>query len=180
MLGRQGAGKGTQAQKLAEHLGVPWVSTGEMFRAAAAEGTALGRKVDEIMSSGQLVPDDLTIALVEERLAKPDAAKGVIFDGFPRTRPQAEALDALLGGGGLDVVLNIEVPEDAARNRMVKRAQLEGRADDTPEAIDRRLALYEKQTRPLLDYYRDKVVEVDGLGSIDEVFERVVKAIESQ
>ena len=179
MLGRQGAGKGTQAARLAAHLGVPWVSTGEMFRHAAAEGTELGRKADGFMKSGALVPDEVTIGIVRERLAKPDAARGAILDGFPRTELQAEALDTMLGGGGVDIVLNVEVPEEEARARMLRRAEIEGRADDTPEAIDRRLALYEEQTRPLLAYYGAKVREVDGMGTVDEVFERCLKEIEA-
>lgn len=176
LLGRQGSGKGTQAVRLALHLQIPWVSTGEMFRQAAAEGAELGLLADGFMKEGKLVPDEVTIGIVRERLAKADALNGAILDGFPRTRAQAEALDTMLGGDGVDLVLNIEVPVSVCRERMIKRIEIEGRPDDTPEAIDRRLALYEDQTEPLLDYYGEKVVEIDGLGSIDEVFLRCVKA----
>jgi adenylate kinase len=128
------------------------------------------------MERGELVPDEVTIGIVRERLSEDDAAKGVILDGFPRTQAQAEALDRIRA---IDVVLNIEVPEAAARERMLERARIEARADDTPEAIDRRLALYAEQTAPLLGFYRERVVEVDGIGTVDEVFERCLKALEA-
>ena len=182
VVGRQGAGKGTQASRLSDHLGIPWVSTGEMFRQALTEGTPFGRMAQRYMERGDLVPDDVTIGVVRERLSLPDAEKGAILDGFPRTQTQAGALDRLLEemGDRLDVVLNIEVPEDVGRARMLERARIEGRGDDTPEAIDRRLALYEEQTRPLLDYYGPKVVSVDGVGSIQEVFERCRKEVDAR
>ena len=179
MLGRQGSGKGTQATRLASRLGIPWVSTGEMFRQAAMEGTEFGLMAKRYMEAGELVPDDVTVEVVRERLSKPDAQRGLILDGFPRTRSQAEALDRILGRSGVDLVINIEVPEAEARQRMIERAEIEGRADDTPEAIDRRLALYLEQTRPLLEYYGDIVVTVDGVGIIEEVFERCLKEVEA-
>ncbi len=179
MLGRQGAGKGTQAARISERTGYPWVSTGEMFRQAAAEGTELGLLAQSYMERGELVPDDVTIGLVRERLTKPDAQEGVVFDGFPRTRVQAEALDRMLEGQAIDLVLNVEVPENVCRQRLLARAQIEARADDTPDAIDQRLALYEEQTRPLMAYYGPKVATVDGLGTIEEVFERCIKEIEA-
>jgi adenylate kinase len=155
-----------------------------MFRLAAAEGTPMGLMAKEIMERGDLVPDDVTVGIVRDRLAQPDAKSGVVLDGFPRTKAQAEALDALLGerrghGRGLDLVLNIGVPTEVARARMLERARVEGRADDTEEAIDRRLELYEEMTRPLLEYYGDRVATVDGVGSIDDVFERCIKEIEA-
>ena len=178
MLGRQGAGKGTQAARLARYLSVPWVSTGDMFRDAVTAGSEFGLMAKEYMDRGDLVPDEVTIGVVRERLSQEDAAAGVILDGFPRTRGQAEALDTILGGSGIDLVLNVEVPEDLARERMIQRARTENRGDDNPEAIARRLALYEEQTRPLLEYYGDKVVTIDGVGSMDEVFERCLKEVE--
>jgi adenylate kinase len=133
----------------------------------------------EFIDRGELVPDDLTIEIVRERLSTPDAAKGVVLDGFPRTKAQAEALDTMLGGSGVDLVLNIEVPADVAKARMIERARLEGRTDDVEEAIARRLALYEAQTQPLLEYYSGRVATVDGLGTVDEVFERCLKEAEA-
>ncbi|HSL58586.1 MAG TPA: adenylate kinase [Acidimicrobiales bacterium] len=178
LLGRQGAGKGTQAVRLAERYGALHISTGDMLRAAVAEGTEMGRKAGEIMDRGDLVPDEVMIGIVDERLAKPDAVEhGFLLDGFPRTVAQAQALDALLAPARLDAVVNIDVPLDEVRDRMRSR----GRADDTDEAIERRLALYEEQTSPLIDHYEAEglLVVVDGLGSMDEVFDRLVVAIDA-
>lgn len=177
LLGRQGAGKGTQAVRLAEHYGAPHVSTGDMFRAAVAEETELGLAAKAIMDRGDLVTDDITIGIVRERLAKPDAVEhGFLLDGFPRTVAQAEALEALTADAPLHAVVNIDVPLDEVRERMRQR----GRADDTDEAIDRRLELYERETQPLLAFYeeRDLLLVVDGLGTMDEVFDRLVAAID--
>lgn len=178
LLGRQGAGKGTQAVRLSEHYGAVHISTGDMLRAAVAEGTEMGRKAGEIMDRGDLVPDDVMIGVVDERLAKPDVVEhGFLLDGFPRTVAQAEALDDLLAPGRLDAVVNIDVPLDEVRDRMKQR----GRADDTDEAIERRLSLYEEQTAPLIAHYEaeDLLVVVDGLGTMDEVFDRLVAAIDA-
>ena len=178
LLGRQGAGKGTQAVRLAERYRALHISTGDMLRAAVAEGTEMGRKAGEIMDRGDLVPDEVMIGIVDERLAKPDAVEhGFLLDGFPRTVAQAQALDALLAPARLDAVVNIDVPLDEVRDRMRSR----GRADDTDEAIERRLALYEEQTSPLIDHYEAEglLVVVDGLGSMDEVFDRLVVAIDA-
>lgn len=178
LLGRQGAGKGTQAVRLAEHYGAPHISTGDMLRAAVAEGTEFGRKAKEIMDRGDLVPDDVIVGVVEERLAKDDAREhGFLLDGFPRTVSQAESLAGLVGDGGLDAVVNIDVPLDEVRARMKAR----GRDDDTDEAIDRRLELYESETSPLIAFYerQDLMVQVDGLGTMDEVFSRLVAAIDA-
>jgi len=178
LLGRQGAGKGTQAVRLAERFGALHISTGDMLRAAVAEGTEMGRKAGEIMDRGDLVPDEVMIGIVDERLAKPDAVEqGFLLDGFPRTVAQARALDGLLAPARLDAVVNIDVPLDEVRDRMRSR----GRADDTDEAIERRLALYEEQTAPLIAHYEAEglLVVVDGMGSMDEVFDRLVVAIDA-
>jgi adenylate kinase len=177
ILGRQGSGKGTQCARLVEHYGTNHVSTGDMLRAAVSEGTELGRKAQAVMDAGNLVSDDIMIGIVAERLAKPDVeAGGVILDGFPRTPSQADALEKIVGPDGLDAAVNLDVPVDVVRARMERR----GRVDDSPEAIDRRLELYERETAPLLDWFdrRGLLVRVDGLGSEDEVFDRLVTAIE--
>lgn len=176
VFGRQGAGKGTQCVVLAEHYGAAHISTGDMLRAAVAEGTELGRKAKAIMDDGSLLPDDLILGLVEERLAKPDVvAGGFLLDGFPRTVGQAEAL---LGTTPIDAAVDLDVPEDVVRERMLGR----GRADDTPEAIDTRLALYAAETMPVLEVFegRGLLVSVDGVGSPDEVTRRLVDAIDAQ
>jgi adenylate kinase len=178
LLGRQGAGKGTQAERLSAHYGAPHVSTGDMLRSAVAEDTEVGRKAAEIMNRGDLVPDDVMVGVVEERLAKDDARNGgFLLDGFPRTVAQAEALAGLVEPEGLHAVVNIDVPLDEVRARMKAR----GRDDDTDEAIDRRLELYERETSPLIEFYtdRDLMVHVDGLGTMDQVFDRLVAAIDA-
>ncbi len=177
IFGRQGAGKGTQCDRIVEHYGVIHLSTGDMFRKAVADETELGKKVEPIMSSGDLVPDDLTIGIVRERLAEPDVeSKGFVLDGFPRTPNQAEALVEMLGEDSLTTVINLEVPLDEVKARMKAR----GRGDDTDEGIDKRLALYESETVPTINWFADRnmVVEVDGLGTEDEVAERVFAAID--
>lgn len=174
ILGRQGSGKGTQCAKLVDHYGIPHISTGDMLREAVAEGTEFGLQAKAIMDRGDLVSDDVIVGVVEERLAKPDAAAGYLLDGFPRTVGQAEALAAIAPP---TVVVNIDVPEELVLERMLLR----GRADDTEEAIRRRLDLYEEQTAPLVAYYDGLaiLVTVDGVGEIDEVFARVTKAIDA-
>ena len=178
ILGRQGSGKGTQSERLVDAFGCVHLSTGDVLRAAAAAGTELGRQAKAIMDSGGLVGDDIMNAIVRERLAGDDIiSRGVLLDGFPRTTEQAEALEAVLEDleQRLDVVLNIEVPVAEVTARMLGR----GRSDDTVEAIERRLELYEKQTAPLLDWFegRGLLATVDGIGPPDEVFERVVAAV---
>jgi adenylate kinase len=176
LLGRQGSGKGTQAARLVEHYDTTHVSTGDMLRAAVAEGTELGLKAKAVMDAGELVSDDIMNGIVAERLAKPDIEKGgVILDGFPRTPAQADALAAIVGPDGLDAAVNLDVPVEVVKERMASR----GRPDDTPDAIDRRLALYEQETEPLLDWFasRGLLVVVDGLGTEDEVFDRLIAAI---
>ncbi len=177
VFGRQGAGKGTQCVRLAGHYGIPHISTGDMLRGAAAEGTELGLKAKVLMDAGDLVPDDVMEGIVVERLAKPDAEPGWLLDGYPRTLGQVEAMGRNLGDGFVDLAVNLDVPVEIVTERMMSR----GREDDTPEAIGRRLSLYEEQTRPLLDFFdgRDQLVTVDGVGTEDEVFERLVKVIDS-
>lgn len=183
VLGPQGAGKGTQAQRIARDDAIPHISTGDMFRAAVAEGGELGREVEPILASGGLVPDELTIALIRERLGRDDARGGFILDGFPRTRAQAEALEAMLAAIGrrLDLVLFFDLADETATERMLARAESEGRADDTPEAIARRLENYHSQTAPLVELYRDAglLATIDAGASIDEVHADVRRALDS-
>lgn len=174
-IGPPGAGKGTQAGKVAARLGIPHVSTGEMFRDHVARGTDLGRQVDAIMTAGDYVPDEITVAMLKERIAQDDAAGGFILDGFPRTLPQVSALDHLIGESGLDRVVLFLVDEDVLAERMLAR----GRDDDTEETIRNRFQVYNDQTQPLLSLYRDRgiVVEVDGMGEIEEITDRVLAAL---
>jgi len=183
LLGAPGAGKGTQAVRLAEAMGIPHISTGDMLRAAVAAGTPVGLKAKAVMDSGQLVGDDIVIGIAEERLGEEDAQKGFILDGFPRTQAQAEALGELLEriGSGLDCCVALTVDTEAIVERLLKRAEIEGRADDNEETIRERMRVYEEQTAPLLDYYggQSLVREVSGMGSMDEVFEALVGALGS-
>ncbi len=174
-IGPPGAGKGTQAGRVAERLGIPHVSTGDMFRHHVSNGTELGAKVEAIMAAGDYVPDEITVAMLSQRIAEPDAAPGFILDGFPRTVVQVEALDDLIGEDGLDSVVVFSVDESELIERMVSR----GRADDTVETIRNRFKVYEDQTRPLLDIYdaRGVTVSVNGLGEMDEVTDRIVGAL---
>jgi adenylate kinase len=179
ILGRQGSGKGTQCARLVAHYGAVHISTGDMLRSAVAEGTELGRKAQAVMDAGDLVPDDITNGIVAERLAKPDVEQcGFLLDGYPRTTAQAEALEGIVGPRGLDAAVNLDVPVEVVKERMTSR----GRIDDTPEAIDRRLENYESQTAPLIDWFasRSLLVVVDGLGTEDEVFQRLVAAIDAR
>ena len=181
LLGAPGAGKGTQATRLVERLGVPHVSTGDMLRAAVAARTPVGQQAKEIMDSGALVGDEIVVAIARERLAESDCEKGFILDGFPRTEAQAKALDALLEDldRPLDCCLALTVDVEEVSARILKRAELEGRTDDTAEAIRNRMRVYGEQTAPLLDHYRDQglVVEVDGMGTVDAVTERIGAAL---
>ena len=182
LLGSQGAGKGTQAQRISEAYGVPHVATGDILRAAMAAGTELGLKVKPIYDSGLLVPDDLMIGIIRERLAEDDTEQGFILDGFPRTLAQAEALDNMLReiGKELSVVFVLQLPEAVAIERLTKRAQLEGRVDDTPDAIAKRLELYRRETEPLVEWYRARsnVVPVHAERSVNEVFSEIQQALE--
>lgn len=177
IFGRQGAGKGTQCAKIVENYGVIHLSTGDMFRAAVAAGSELGQQVGPIMKSGGLVSDEMTIAIVQERLAADDVtAAGFVLDGFPRTPAQAEALLEMLGDDGLHAVIELEVPLEEVTARMKARA----REDDTDEGIAERLALYDAETVPTIDWFRDRglVVSVDGFGTEDEVTVRLTEAID--
>jgi len=181
VLGPQGSGKGTQAKHIASDYGVPHVSTGDMFR-ALDESTELGRKVKAIMDDGVLVPDDVTIAMIRDRLAQPDAQEGFVLDGFPRNLAQAEALDEMLGeiGRGLDAILFFDVPDEVGKERALKRAELEGRADDTPDVIAKRLEIYHSETEPIVEHYRvtGKLVPLHADRSIDEVWAEISSALE--
>jgi adenylate kinase len=172
-IGPPGAGKGTQAEKIVSRYMIAHLSTGDMLRAARDAKTPLGVQADQYMSRGELVPDQLIIDLIRERLSSPDCARGYLLDGFPRTIAQAEALDEMLAEKKtpLDVVLELQVPEDELFQRLAGR----GRADDKPEVIRQRLVAYANQTAPLLDYYRHKGLlrSVDGIGTVEEVFERI-------
>ena len=182
LLGPQGSGKGTQAKRIQAEYGIPHIATGEILRAAMEEGTELGRRVKPIVESGQLVPDELMIDLIRDRLMQPDAERGFILDGFPRTSPQADALDAMLDeiGRSLSIVFEFQLPDEIARERLLRRAELEGRADDTPDVIDRRLALYHEQTEPLVEHYRAQgnLVGVHANKSVDGVFAEVQDTLE--
>lgn len=183
LLGPPGSGKGTQGKLLSERLGVPAISTGDILRLAVKEGTPLGRRAQAVMAKGELVPDDLMIGLIRDRIAQGDAREGFILDGFPRTVPQAEALAALLSGNGdaLSAVLNFSVPEPELVERMLQRARAEGREDDRPETIRERLRVYREKTEPLIGHYRKKnlVADVPGVGTISEITARVDAALAS-
>jgi adenylate kinase len=182
ILGPQGSGKGTQAARIAAEYGVPHVATGEMFRAAIAARTPLGLEIEPILASGALVPDELTVGLIRERLAEDDAQRGFVLDGFPRNAAQAEALDELLEelDRPLDAVLDLQVPDDICLERLMGRVQEEGRTDDSPEAIAKRLEIFHRETEPLIGYYlpRGIVVGVHADRSRDEVWSEIVEALE--
>jgi adenylate kinase len=181
ILGPQGAGKGTQAKRIAGEYGLAHIATGDMFRAAIASGSELGQKVVPYLAAGELVPDELTIGLIRQRLGEDDAAAGFVLDGFPRNPTQADALDAMLAelGRDIDVILLLQVPEEVLRERMTKRAAEEGRIDDTPEVIDTRLANYRRETEPLVERYRStgKLVGIHGNRPVGEVFAEIQDAL---
>ena len=183
MLGPPGSGKGTQAQRLARKLGVPQISTGEMLRAAVEAASPVGLEAKSFMESGKLVPDEVVIGVARERLAQADCREGFILDGFPRTLAQAQALDGILEelGCSLECCLALDVDEDALVDRLLRRAQIEGRSDDTAETIRTRMQVYREQTEPLVDHYRRQgvVAELDGLGEITEVARRIEDAIDA-
>ncbi len=180
-MGAPGAGKGTQAVGVANYFGVPAISTGSIFRDNVARKTALGQQVEAIMAAGEFVPDQLTEQLVADRLGQPDAVDGWLLDGFPRTLHQVAALDEYLGAHGqqLDAAIALEVPEALLTDRLLKRAQIEGRADDNEEAIRRRFEMYQQETQPLLAEYdrQGLVLRVDGVGSLEEVRDRIAAAL---
>src|SRR5258705_535518 len=181
LLGAPGAGKGTQGKVLAERLGLPKITTGDLLRAAVAARTPLGREAKQFMDQGKLVPDALILELIKDELAKPAAANGAILDGFPRTAPQAELVDRTLAERGqrLNHVLLLDVSDDELVRRMHKRAGLEGRSDDTPETIRTRLQVYQRDTAPLIAHYaqRGNVHHVTATGSIDEIATEIKRII---
>lgn len=178
MVGPPGAGKGTQAKVLAEKLGIPTISTGSIFRTHISQGTELGKLAASYIDGGNLVPDEVTDALVKDRLSQDDVANGFILDGYPRNVHQVEALDGILAtlGVTLDGVVELDIPDDAIVGRLLHRAELENRADDTEEVIRHRIEVYHQETAPLIDVYaqRGKLLKVDGTGTIEEVLENLV------
>jgi adenylate kinase len=183
VLGPQGSGKGTQAQRIKAMYGIPHIATGDMIREMKELPTDLGRELKVVYDRGDLVSDDLMIRLIRDRLSRGDTVGGFVLDGFPRTMPQAEALDHLLRelGRELDVVFDFQVPDrEVLLQRLLGRAAAEGRSDDTPEAIERRLALYDRETAPLVEYYRSHQANVVGVHadrSVDEVFREIDDAL---
>jgi adenylate kinase len=181
LLGPPGSGKGTQAAMLKERLGVPHISTGELLRAAVAEGTELGKKAKAAMDAGQLVSDDLMLGLIEEKLGRPEVEPGFILDGYPRNLAQARALDELLDrlGQPIDRALELTVDEEQIVQRLAKRAEQEGRSDDTEEVVRNRLAVYREQTAPVSSHYEEKgvLVRVDGIGEIETINQRLADAL---
>lgn len=181
IVGPQGSGKGTQGVRIAEAFGVPAVSTGDVFRANISEGTELGQQVQAIIAAGNLVPDELTSAVVRDRLAQEDAAAGFLLDGYPRNVGQVGDLDAFLEerGESLDAVIELDVPREESIARLTKRAEEQGRTDDTADVIAHRLSIYENETAPILDGYRERglVVAIDGIGSLDVITERILTAL---
>ena len=181
LLGAPGSGKGTQAARLKDHLQVPHISTGDLLRAEVAAGTPLGLEAKAIMARGDLVSDEILLGMLEDRFSRDDTASGFILDGYPRNLAQAAALDALLVklGTPFDAALQLEVDNEQIIARLAGRAQAEGRADDSPESVRHRLNVYDQQTAPVIAFYRDhdQLTVVDGVGSLDAVFDRIVKAI---
>jgi adenylate kinase len=183
LMGPPGAGKGTQAKVVADHFGIPAISTGDIFRANVSEGTALGRKAQEYMDAGEYVPDEITNLMVRARIDEPDAAPGFLLDGYPRTLAQVEELDGMIKhtGHALDAVVVLTVDADELVARLVQRAGVEGRADDTEDVIRRRQEVYAEQTEPLIGVYRTRgiVQEIDGIGEVTEVTERIFAALDA-
>jgi adenylate kinase len=181
LLGAPGAGKGTQAALLAKSRGIAHISTGDMLRAAVTAETPVGLKAKAVMDAGRLVDDEVVIAIARERLAEPDCRPGFILDGFPRTGAQAEALDEMLGELDMtpDACLAITVDTEEVVQRLLKRAEIDERSDDNGETIRERMKVYEEQTAPLLDYYRDRglLIEISGMGSVDAVGSRIERAL---
>ncbi len=179
IMGLPGAGKGTQAQVVAERLGIPHISTGDIFRANLAQGTPLGQLAQSFMDKGEYVPDEVTNDMVKDRLAQADAKAGFLLDGYPRTVAQVEALDSMLSGQEFDRVLVLEADLEEVVQRLLRRALEQGRTDDTEDVIRRRLEVYQEQTAPLIALYTDRgvVAHVDGVGSVDDVTERITAVL---
>ncbi|MBB1061652.1 adenylate kinase [Marilutibacter spongiae] len=182
LLGAPGSGKGTQAARLKDHLQVPHISTGDLLRAEVAAGSKLGLEAQEVMARGQLVSDAILLGMLEDRFSRPDTANGFILDGYPRNLAQADALDTLLKriGQPMEAAVQLEVPTELLVERIAGRAAAEGRADDTPESVRTRLGVYNEQTAPVIEFFRQhgQLTVVDGVGSMDEVFTRIIEAIE--
>lgn len=181
LLGAPGSGKGTQAARLKDSLGVPHISTGDLLRAEVAAGSKLGLEAKEVMARGELVSDAILLGMLEDRFSRADTGNGFILDGYPRNLAQAGALDALLEriGRPMDFAVQLDVPAELLVDRIAGRAKAEGRADDNPESVRKRLQVYESQTAPVIDFYRQhgQLTVVDGVGGQDEVFTRIIEAI---
>ncbi len=181
-MGPPGAGKGTQAKFIAEHFGIPAISTGDIFRANVSQGTPLGVEAQRYMDAGEYVPDEVTNLMVRNRIDEPDAEPGFLLDGYPRTLAQVEELDGMIKftGHALDAVVVLTVDQDEIVQRLLQRAQVEGRADDTEDVIRRRQEVYTDQTAPLIEVYRDRglIHEVDGMGEVSEVTQRIFAALD--
>ena len=181
-MGPPGAGKGTQAKGVAEHFGIPAISTGDIFRSNVSRGTDLGRKAKEYMDAGEYVPDEVTNLMVRNRIDEPDAEPGFLLDGYPRTLAQVEELDGMIKftGHELDAVVVLTVDSEELIHRLLQRAETDGRSDDTEEVVRRRQEVYAEQTEPLIDVYRNRnlLIEVDGMGEVDEVSERIFAALD--
>jgi adenylate kinase len=181
IVGPQGSGKGTQGSRIADLFGIPAISTGDLFRANIKNGTDLGKQVQEVIAGGDLVSDELTFALLQDRLNEGDTGSGFLLDGFPRNLEQLGLLDGFLSArsGGLTAVLVLDVPREVSIARLAERARIEGRTDDTEEVIANRLAIYERETTPILEVYRDHGLTdlVDGVGSLDAVTDRITAAL---
>jgi len=182
LMGPPGAGKGTQAKGVAEHFGIPAISTGDIFRSNVSQGTDLGRKAKEYMDAGEYVPDQVTNLMVRNRIDEPDAEPGFLLDGYPRTLAQVEELDGMIGftGHRLDAVVVLTVDADEIVSRLLQRAEEEGRADDTEDVIRRRQEVYAEQTEPLIGVYRTRgiVHEIDGMGVVEDVTKRIFDALD--
>jgi adenylate kinase len=182
LMGPPGAGKGTQATGVADHFGIPAISTGDIFRANVTQGTDLGRKAKEYMDAGEYVPDEVTNLMVRNRIDEEDAQPGFLLDGYPRTLAQVEELDGMIKHTGheLDAVVVLTVEPEELVQRLLQRAETDGRSDDTEDVIRRRQELYIEQTEPLIEVYRGRglLIEVDGAGEVDEVTERIFKALQ--
>ena len=181
LLGAPGSGKGTQAARLKDHLQVPHISTGDLLRAEVAAGSKLGLEAKEVMARGELVSDAILLGMLEDRFSRPDTHGGFILDGYPRNLAQADALDGLLSrmGQPFDYAVQLEVPTELLVERIAGRAAAEGRADDNPESVRKRLDVYDSQTAPVIEFYRQhgQLTVVDGVGTLDEVFTRILEAV---
>jgi adenylate kinase len=183
LMGPPGAGKGTQAKVVAEHFGIPAISTGDIFRDNVSKGTPLGKRAQEYMDAGEYVPDEVTNLMVRNRIDEPDAEPGFLLDGYPRTLAQVEELDGMIGftGHRLDAVVVLTVDQDEIVGRLLQRAEVEGRTDDTEEVIRRRQEVYGEQTEPLIEVYRRRgiVHEIDGMGVVEDVTKRIFHALDA-